>query len=216
MTGKVRIGQKFKRGIKGDKSASRKNYINIDVTSGSRNKIGGVSATTLSPFYLGPVVDSSGMKALIFENYWQYGKMWKTAGHINKYGSPTEAWFKFRKNGYKSQIGKRRPLPCKPYGFAVSSYYKNKVYDYLESRKKIYVPVYKKLIISLPIIKKMKQLLKASTNIMILDNDGPPKDIYPEGIAMTAKNFRVMLKDPKHPFGHGYIVAAVIAGLFGQ
>ncbi len=81
--GKVRIGQKKKRGIKGDTNPIYKNYKNIDVTSGSMNKINGkLVKEDLSPMLIGPVIDKQGVKAKIFENYWQYGKLWLKAGHI--------------------------------------------------------------------------------------------------------------------------------------
>lgn len=211
--GKIFVGQKRRRGIKGDKDASRENTKNIDVTSGSFNKLGEYSATTLSPMYIGPVKDNDGLICKIFENYWQYSKLWKTAGHIlpGTQCEPTATWISFRAGGFEEKKGKRHPLPTKKYGYATCSIYNNKVYDYISSRKAIYVPVYKSLVEKLPIIGEMKKILDSGQNIMIIDGDGPDKKKYPNGLEMTQKNWDEMIND-KAPFGHGYVVAGILAG----
>ena len=48
---------------------------------------------------------------------------------------------------------------------------------------------------------------------MIIDGDGPPKSIYPQGLELTQETWDQMINDPKYPFGHGYVVAALISGL---
>jgi len=210
----VRVGQKFARGQKGDASAKAVGYMAVDVTSGSGNKIGGILAKTLSPMTLGPVKDAeSGLTAQRFENYWQGGKMWKTADHMDEKDEPTDAWRAFRKKIYANPKGQRTPLPKKQYGFASSSYYNGKIHSYIESRKQIYVPIYRSLIESMPIIIKLKALLKSGQNILVIDGDGPPKKLYPNGLIMNATNWNKMINDPTHPFGHGYVVAALLADL---
>lgn len=213
--GKVRIGQKFRRGVKGDKSTTFENFKNIDVTSGSGNKINGIPAKTLSPMTLGPVIDENGLEANFFESYWQGGKMWPSAGHF-KEGSdtlPSEIWYKFREKVYKLKRAKRRPLPLKEFGTPTASFYNDKPYGYVESRKDIYVPIYHQLIKDLPVIQEMKKLLDEGTNIMIIDGDGAPKSVYPEGLEMTKENWDKMIDDPKYKFGHGYVVAGLLAGI---
>jgi hypothetical protein len=214
--GRVFIGQKRKRGIKGDKDATMPGYKNIDVTSGSFNKIGQHAATTLSPMKLGPVTDSDGETALIFENYWQFSRLYEKAGHVKAGSScePTPAWFAFRKKGFQLNKGKRRPFP-KNYGYGKPkcSIYNQTAYDYITSRKEIYIPTYKKLIENLPIISEMKKLVDSGQNLMIIDGDGPDKTIYPNGLEMTQKNWDLMIEDPTYSFGHGYVVAALVNGL---
>ena len=214
--GNVRIGQKRRRGITGDKNPTYLNYRNIDVTSGGMNIINNIRTSTLSPLKLGPVYIDGIKIAEKFENYWQYGKMWKKAGHIKDRtdSEPTNEWFRFRKEGYEKNIGKRRPFPkSKGYGNASTSRYNNKTYDYITSRKKIYVPIYANLIRNLPIMKELQKLINNGINILIIDGDGPPKSTYPEGLPMNIENWNKMINDPIYPFGHGYIVAALLSGL---
>ncbi len=56
-------------------------------------------------------------------------------------------------------------------------------------------------------------MLNNGINIMLLDVDGPPKDLYPEGVEMTQSLWYTMLNNPNYPFGHVYIIAAVLLGL---
>jgi hypothetical protein len=153
------------------------------------------------------------LEARWFENYWQGGKMWRSAGHIGGNGLPTAAWFSFRKRVCEMSVAKRRPLPKKQYGLAESSYYNGRVMGYVESRKLVYVPVYRRLIERLPIIAKLKALVQSGQNIMIIDNDGPPKHLHPNGLELTPQNWQTMIDNPLHPFGHGYVVAAILANL---
>lgn len=219
LSDRVRIGQKHRRGVSGEQTVRADGFKNIDVTSASRNLVGPErhSATTLSPMRLGPIVDQHGNIARLFENYWQFSKMWPTAGHCAA-GSgddecvPSDAWFRFRRRGFALEKGKRRPLPKKPYGFPRFSFYNGQPMGYVESRKKIYVPLYYYLIRDLPVIAAMRQMVERGEKIMIVDNDGPPREQYPQGMPLTLANWQRMLDDPSAPFGHGYIVAAVVAG----
>ena len=213
--GKVRVGQKRSRGVIGDHDASAKGYTNIDVTSGSMNKLNGIPCKSLSPMLLGPVTDKQGLTANIFECYWQFSKLYEVEGHIKKGTKcePTKEFFAYRKKGFALTKGKRRPFPVKTHGYPTCAYYNNKSYNYLDSRKEIYVPIYRKLIEKLPIIKELRKLLKEGKNIMIIDGDGPPKKKYPEGLEMTQENWNKMIDNPKYPFGHGYVVASIISGL---
>lgn len=89
----------------------------INVTSGSNNKINGESAKQVSPMYLGPINHAIFYKlgvnnqknddedALIFENYWQYGKIFKDLGHLDGHECITPKWLKFREKGYLEKKG---------------------------------------------------------------------------------------------------------------
>ena len=62
----------------------------------------------------------------------------------------------------------------------------------------------------------MKKLLDNGVNIMIIDGDGPPKNIYPEGLEITQENWNLMVEDTTYPFGHGYVVAGLLSGLLND
>ena len=209
--GRIKIGQKCRRGVAGDRNTCSPGYKNILVTSASNNKINGELASTFSPLRLGPVYRDGKVVAQKFENYWQFGKMWPTAGHI-KDGLPTDKWFAFREKGYKMDKGKRRLIPVRQYGFPTSSYYDGKVYGYVESRIEYYIPIYAELIENLPVMNELRKLLESGQDIMIIDGDGAPKSLYPEGMDVTYENWMKMRDDPRFPFGHGYVIAGMLAG----
>jgi hypothetical protein len=214
--GKVYIGQKQQRGVTGDRAAKRPGASSIDVTSASMNQLGfdGVKASSLSPFKVGPVLDKHepALSAKIFENRWQYGKLWPTAKHMNADQSPSAKWFEFRAKGYASNVPKRRPLPRKEFGNATSSYYNGRLHGYVESRKLVYVPEYADLIRGSAAIREMKKMLDDGTSILVLDNDAPPKMAYREGREMNQALWDEMIENEALPFGHGYVVAALLDG----
>ena len=237
----VAVGQKPGKG-KGV-HPRREGFTNIDVTSGSMNKINGRTTRVLSPLYLGPVTDADGDKAIRFENYWQYLKVYPQLGHwdpINE--KPTDKWVSWKKHGFtllRGTKGIRTPPEVitlkRKYKEACNAKYKtkaerdqainnakwtpighwfnNKLIGYIEARKQIYVPTYAKLIKNKKVIKDMQKMIKNENRLMILDLDGPPKKSYPTGILMTNNNWTMMINDEKYPFGHGYVVAALIVKL---
>jgi len=129
---------------------------------------------------------------------------------------PTEKWYNFRKKGFDIHStktkGKRRPLPLKEYGVPTCAIYNQKIYDYVSSRKDIYVPIYKDLIQNTNTIKELNKMLNNGINIMIIDGDGPPKELYPNGMEITHENWNRMINDTKYPFVHGYVVAGILSG----
>lgn len=236
----VAIGQKPGRG-KGS-HPKRDEFTNIDVTSGSMNKINDTSATTLSPLYLGPVTDSDGDIALRFENYWQYLKVYPQLGHWDEVNQkPTDKWHAWKKKGfsllkgkkgirvppevsvlkkkykdacnatYKNKAEKEKAIEAAKW-VPIGLWYKNKLLGYIDARKKVYVPTYAKLIKNIQIMKDMKKMIKKE-KIMILDLDGPPQKLYPTGLLLTKENWKKMIDDEDYLFGHGYVVAALLAGV---
>lgn len=212
--GSIRVGQKRRRGVTGERNVMADGFVNIDVTSGSGNKVGGIKATTLSPMLL-PVHDAEGKLITVsFELQWQFSKSWAKAGHIhvNEDGTrvPTVAWHAFRAKGLALKKGKRRPFP-RAYGPADCAFIDGKEVGYVASRSQLYVPVYGSLIDKLPIMDELEKMVRAGQSVMIIDGDGPSRHLAPAGMDMTPSNWQRMLADPAHPFGHGYVVARKLA-----
>lgn len=211
----------FKKGVK--QPDPPPGAIRINVTSGSMNKIDGHLATQLSPMYLGPVKG-----AKIFENYYQYSKIFRELGHLNPDGTTTERWEQFRRKGFAKETGDRHPEGTKTdrilhvetsasgqtrnfyeYLKPVSSKYDGKIYDYIGSRKAVYVPEYAKLAEQTPFFKALKRQVDDGQSVLILDFDGPRDGI----MEVTVPNLVAKINDPSAPFGHGFVVAALLAGI---
>lgn len=97
--------------------------------------------------------------------------------------------------------------------------------SYIEARKKIYVPVYVEAAKRCPTFAKLKARVEKGENLLIIEVDGPheedlahyiqeydvPNNFIMKGtILATSENLSVMLNDPKHPYGHGYCLAAAL------
>ena len=94
--------------------------------------------------------------------------------------------------------------------------------DYIQGRKKIYGPIYDKLVRQEPLFDELKERLANGENLLIIEVDGPHgesldyykqkygvNDYFIENNAMfvNEENINIMLNDEKHPFGHGYCLA---------
>lgn len=219
-TGKIRIGSKYKRAVVGDASASAVGFTNIDVTSGSMNKVGGVAAKTLSPFTIGPVVSPDGtIISQTFEAWWQGSKIWLKKGHADPCTDangkpswkPSAKWRKLRAKEWAMKKGRRRPFGLtKEDGPADMAWLAGRMWSYIPSRA-FYFRVYQKLINELPIMDELEKLVRSGVNVMILDGDGPPKDREPNGVELTIANWDAYMQNANHPFGHGWVVARVLA-----
>ncbi len=100
--------------------------------------------------------------------------------------------------------------------------------DYIESRKKLYVPLYTRLVRQCPLFAELRRMLERGQNILIAEVDGPHQEslahymqtyganadfIASHSVAASPKNLKILLEDPLHPFGHGYCLAAALAGI---
>lgn len=86
-------------------------------------------------------------------------------------------------------------------------------YNYIESRKKIYVPEYYDLMVKTDSFKNYKKMVKQGKIVVVIDFDGPrfsngDNDI----LEITLEMLQKKINDPSFPFGHGYVVAASLAG----
>lgn len=224
----VYVGKKSQRGVTGSKDPVIANVKNVNVTSGSMNKVNGQQIKQLSPMFLGPVSESeffgNGTEtALIFENYWQYSKVFKELGHIEDDGQLTESWYKFRAKGFAKNKGDRHPMGTKSkeikfvdergknhykYYSANCSVHFGQKLDYIKSRKLIYAPVYAWLVSRTPAFSELEKLVKSGISVQILDND-----VLPGSHSVTVDFLKERINDPSVPFGHGYVVAGLLVGI---
>lgn len=195
----------------------------------------------LSPYYL------KSDEGWIMENMWQFSKVYEKAPKSNqKYsrwdptviwdhpaethvedGELTDEYWAWRKKGFENDHAVRYPV-----GF---HHRKNCLYafvedpserlDYIESRKKLYVPIYINLVKKEDKFRQLVEKLRNGKNLLILEVDGPhgeSLDYYKERYGVdddfitgntmlaTMENLDIMLNDGKYPFGHGYCLAAAL------
>jgi hypothetical protein len=214
--GLIRVGAKRRRGVTDDRDAQAKGVLNIDVTSGSNNKLEGVPAKSLSPFTSGPVTDDAGaIIARTVEGAWQGCKAWKSKGHVQQKADgtwePTVKWFRLRDAEFARAKGRRRPFGLKKTdGCADMAFIDGRMYQYVESRPK-YVNMYRKVVENLPIMDKLEAIVRSGKPVQLIDGDGPPKHRFPNGLELTPENWKRMINDPSCSFGHCWVVARILA-----
>ena len=139
---------------------------------------------------------------VIFENFWQFSKLYKTVydikvyPHFTKNGNPNYLQWKWptethvensviswptylnwRYSGFDCQHPIRRPNGNKAHECLCTILGKSdnscEYLDYIEARKRIYVKEYCRLIRKLPIYAKLLNMVRSGTNICIQEIDVP-------------------------------------------
>lgn len=89
--------------------------------------------------------------------------------------------------------------------------------SYLDARRKIYCGLYSKLAPLNSEFKKLLAMLDAGKNLLISEVDGPQIDtvhtvtkLHPYLDIDDENTIRLLLNDERRPFGHGYVIAALL------
>ena len=139
-----------------------------------------------------------------FEHYWQSGKVFDSVSH-----KTSVAWWQ------KQDKPKRRYPGAKTMNVLHAKYpHIEEPLNYIESRKQVYVVEYYDLIKNNPTTHYWQQQHQDGKHLVIYDFDGPRQ---PDGqvtcCELNLKLLREKILDTKHPFGHGYVIAATIANI---
>ncbi|AYV79949.1 MAG: hypothetical protein Gaeavirus3_3 [Gaeavirus sp.] len=143
---------------------------------------------------------------LNFESYWQSGKVYDRIDH-----KLTKEWWRLLTEP------KRRYPNSKNNKILYAQFddYPNEHMDYLASRKKIYVPEYFDLMKNTEMAQFYKKLVEQGTDVIVYDFDGPRcEDGSVTYMEANVKNLKTKLNDLSNPFGHGYIVAGWLKGIY--
>lgn len=189
--------------LRGTWALPPKDAVRVNVTSAqSRSSL---FRLELSPMNI-KVNNLDGKEYFCFENYWQAGKRYEGLDDAKSLEKQS-FWWKSQTSGKRRYpLGKGRRVTHAVFpGF--------ESLDYIDSRKKVYVPLYIDAVKSASCIKLLQETSKTKS-IVVYDFDGPrDENGMPTCLEMTDELFREKLNDPTHPFGHGYIVAALIKGM---
>lgn len=94
--------------------------------------------------------------------------------------------------------------------------------DYIAARKEIYVPEYTRLVKLHPLFQELVNRVRRGENLLIIEVDGPHEEsmayykttygvpdsfIERQSVEATRFNLGILLRDPTHPYGHGYCLA---------
>jgi hypothetical protein len=142
---------------------------------------------------------------LCYENYWQSLKVYEHVPH-----EVTSEWWKRQEEPHRRYPGSKGKTVLG----AKRGHDETTLLDYVESRKKVYVPEYSNLIEGREMLQFYKDQIDQGRDVTIFDFDGPRT---PEGdvlcLELTEDLLKEKINDTRHPFGHGYVVASMIAGI---
>ena len=93
---------------------------------------------------------------------------------------------------------------------------------YVEARKKIYCALYIEFCRNHPEFKNLKRKLDSGQKLQIVEVDGPNPDWYTDSpikscflgpsLNITESVIHYLINNESHPFGHGYVIAALLLG----
>jgi hypothetical protein len=152
-----------------------------------------------------------------FEHFWQGGKVWPAPA------KSAREFFLKRTKPTRRLPGTRGKLPL----HAKWDIAGTGEMQYVESRKRVYVPFYHAYMQDCESLKLLKQHVDNGGNVVVYDFDGPRLlegetdfngDVaLPDSdlacMEVTPALLRDRINNTKSPFGHGYVVAASLAGI---
>ena len=141
-----------------------------------------------------------------FEHYWQAGKVFE--GLSEKENEVKIAWWK------KQETPKKKYPKSKDLRVLHGVYSDGIPRGYVDARRTIFVPEYYELVKGRTSIEKWRRLVDSGKDVVVYDFDGPHDETgRPVCVEMTSELFEEKLNNVESPFGHGYIVAAMLAGI---
>ena len=206
--------------MRGERAAPPEGYVaeKINVTSAQAKN--SVDRITFSPMNGVPYTcPHEGTFKMGFEAYWQSLKVIFGLDHAKRKEEFWKVIKKPKRRDPKMKIMKNgRVAGYKRVMHAKHKRFPNRELDYVDSRKQVYVPDYYNLIKDAPRFLALKNMVQsggdASKVVVVYDFDGPKTtegDVTCERV--TVEMLRERINDTTHPFGHGYVVAAGLAGI---
>lgn len=170
-------------------------YRRIDVTSHAKDIF-----RTCSPFLCGPVRLYGGYTAKCVENAYQYAKVYRE--FIGEDGLPSSAYFEWAQSGWNSSVAVRRPFG---YRGPKYSWWDGEKLDLIESRRKIYIPLYSKAVVKTPGFKELQRLYAAGENLCLIDYDAYDMD----SLGYTPDD---VINDDTRTLGHCFVLKFLLEG----
>lgn len=175
-----------------DKKKEYPNSIVINTTSCSSDFGKG-----LSPFYLGPCKLYDGWVSKTVENAWQYSKVYE------KYttdGEPNDGYWNWAYSGWNSSKADRYPMGkgIKP----LYSLWNGVKLNYIEARRKIYIPVYSEAARKSDAYKKLEEMYNEGIDLVLWDFDGRG----------TKETMEEIITNNTYSLGHAFVLKFMLEG----
>jgi hypothetical protein len=177
--------------------------VKVDVTSAQSKS--NPNRAAFSPMTDRPHADAHEGIFPNFEAYWQSLKVIENVNH-----DESKLWWKTI-----TKPKRRHPKQKKNRVLhALHKRYPGMQLDYVTSRKLVYVPDYAERVADNATLRSIKRKHDEGASVVVYDFDGPrDTEGNPVCLPVTANLLKQKIEDESHPFGHGYVVAALIAGI---
>jgi hypothetical protein len=141
-----------------------------------------------------------------FESWWQSGKIFEGIDE-----KTVKNWWKSQKEPKRRYPkGKGKKVLCARF----EGYEDRGDIDYVTSRKDVYVKEYYSLIKDRERTMYWKKMVDEGQDVTIYDFDGPRnEDGSVTCLELNIELLREKIEDIKFPFGHGYVVGCILAGI---
>jgi hypothetical protein len=163
----------------------------------------------LSPFVLGPctLYEHNGIMLISknMENAWQYAKVYEQhTQSIKRWpytATPSAEYWKWAKEGWRNPKAVRYPMGrrAKP----EFSWWNGSKLNYVNARKKIYVPLYAEAVQKTDAFKRLRSLAGTQEKILLLDYDAYDNE-------SIGKSMTEVLNDPKKKMGHAFVLKMLL------
>lgn len=166
--------------------------IPLDTTSRSQSDF--------SPFLLGPCKLYDGFISKNVENGWQFAKVYSQHWD-EKRDRPRSSYWDWAEKGWSDSYAHRYPMGKG--AVPVCSWWKGEKLGYIEARKRIYIPLYKRAARKTEAWKSLRELHSRGVTLVLLDFDG--YDHKKQGMTLAD-----VLNNPKRPMGHAFVLAMML------
>ena len=153
----------------------------------------------LSPFVLGPIELYGSHTARIFENAWQFAKLYPE--HADTNGKPTRNYWTWAQNGWNSTTAFRYPAGKgrKP----LCSLWNGNRLQYIEARKQIYIPLYQHAVKRTAAYQTLQRLYVEQGQLTLFDFDG-----YDH--CQLGMSFKDVINCSTRVCGHAFVLAIML------
>jgi hypothetical protein len=158
----------------------------------------------LSPFFVGPIDLYDDFKSINMENAWQFSKCYGHLDHLDENEMPTASYFTWAQAGWNSIKAYRYPMGKGI--LPICSYWDGIKLDYIEARKKIYLPLYAKAVQKTFAWSKLKKLYESEPLIYLWDFDA-------HNLPPGTFDYWDLWNNPQIKVGHAYVLAMMLEGI---
>jgi len=147
-------------------------------------------------------------------------------------GEPNDVYWAWREKGMNAKEAIRYPVGSGTHRARCMHILtdKGEKLGLVEGRKQVYMKVYCALARKEESFEKLKKRLEGGENLLIIEVDGPHQEsleyykntyrvnddfIVDHTIDINIYNMGIMLRDPKHSFGHGFCLASALLDIDG-